>query len=51
MLGYTPRQIAALVDLAAQRLRRESAEQLAINAMAAQGESRAINKRIKNLSR
>lgn len=50
-MGYSPRQLAAFVELAAKRKAREAAAMLSINAVAAQGDPKTINKRIKELSR
>jgi hypothetical protein len=49
-MDYTPRQIAAFVVIAADRRRRELAEQLQIHALAAQGQGKAITGALKDLS-
>lgn len=50
-MTYTPRQAMAWLELKRIREKREAAAQLSINALAAQGKPRAINKRIKELSK
>lgn len=45
--SYTPKQIAGFQRLAAVRRRRDAAEQLSINTMAARGEPREVKKRLK----
>jgi len=49
-MGYTPRMIAAFVTIAADRNRRELAEQLQIHAVAAQGGKDDIKSTLKELS-
>ena len=49
-MGYTPRMIAAFVTIAADRHRRELAEQFQIHAVAAQGGKDAIKSTLKELS-
>lgn len=50
-MRFTPRQIAGFLELGAARRKHDAAVQLAINALAAQGESKTINKRLRELSR
>ena len=50
VMDYTPRQIGAFVVIAADRRRRELAEQLQIHAVAAQGDSKAITAALKELA-
>lgn len=47
----TPREIAASLYFAERRRKREAAEQLALHALAARGEPRALKKRIEDLQR
>jgi hypothetical protein len=47
----TPREIAASLYFAERRKRREAAEQLALNAIAMRGDSRALKKQIEDLQR
>lgn len=47
----TPREIAASLFFAERRRKREAAEQLALNALAARGEPRALKKQIEDLQR
>jgi hypothetical protein len=47
----TPREIAASVYFAERRRRREAAEQLALNALAARGEPRVLKKQMEDLQR
>jgi len=49
-MDYTPRQIGAFIVIAADRRRRELAEQLQINSLAAQGQGKAIVGALKDLS-
>lgn len=49
-MSYTPRQIGAFLTIAQHRRRRELAEQLQINMLAAQGEGKAIKETLKELS-
>jgi hypothetical protein len=44
---YTPRQIAGWCQFAHYRRQREMAEQLSINALAAQGDGKAISDQLK----
>ena len=50
VMDYTPRQIGAYIVIAADRKRRELAEHLQIQALAAQGEGKAITGALKDLS-
>ena len=50
-MGYTPRQLAAFVELANKRKTRDAAVTLSLHALAAQGKPSAINKKIKELSK
>jgi hypothetical protein len=45
--GYTPRQIAGFQQLAGVRKRREAAEALAVNTMAARGQPSEVKRRLK----
>lgn len=45
----TPRRLAAYLELASHRRREEAAERLAIGALAAQGDSKAIQKELDEL--
>lgn len=47
----TPREIAASLYFAERRRKREAAEQLALAALAARGEPRALRQQIKDLQR
>ena len=47
----TPRQIAGSIYFAERRRRREAAERLALDAIAARGEPRALKKQIEDLRR
>jgi hypothetical protein len=47
----TPRQIAATLFFAERRRRRQGAEQLALDALAARGEPRELKKQIEDLQR
>jgi hypothetical protein len=47
----TPREIAASLCFAERRRKREAAEQLALTALAARGEARALKKQIEDLHR
>ena len=47
----TPREIAASLYFAERRRRREAAEQLALGALAARGETHAVKKQIQDLRR
>jgi hypothetical protein len=47
----TPREIAGALYFAERRRRREAAEQLALGALAARGEPRALKKQIEDLQR
>ena len=47
----TPRQAAGLITLANHRRKQEAAVDLSLAALAAQGDAKTINKRIKELSR
>jgi hypothetical protein len=49
--AMTPREIAASLYFAERRRKREAAEQLALNALAARGEPRVLKKRIEDLQR
>jgi DNA-binding CsgD family transcriptional regulator len=49
-MDYTPRQANAFVLIASHRRRRELAEQLNLNALAAQGDGKAIRETMKQLS-
>ena len=49
-MGYTPRMVAAFVTIAADRRRRELAEQFQIHVVAAQGGKDAIKSTLKELS-
>ena len=49
-MDYTPRQIGAFVVIAAERRRRELAEQLQLQALASQGEGKAIAGALKELA-
>ena len=49
-MRYTPRMVAAFVTIAADRRRRELAEQFQIHAVAAQGTKDAIKSTLKELS-
>ncbi len=46
-----PREIVASLYFAERRRKREAAEQLALGALAARGEPRALKRQIKNLQR
>jgi hypothetical protein len=46
-MEYTPRQMWALLALAAHRKQLEMAGQLSLNALAAQGDSKAIREQLK----
>jgi len=48
---YTPRQIAAYCALAGRRQKYEMARQLSVTALASQGRSKDINKRLKDLQK
>lgn len=50
VMDYTPRQISAFVVIASERRRRDLAEQLQINTVAAQGTKDAIRGTLKELS-
>ena len=50
MLAYTPRQLAAFLTIAMARRRRELAEQINIQALAARGDDKAIKATLKELS-
>lgn len=50
VMDYTPRQISAFVVIASERRRRDLAEQLQINTVAAQGTQDAIRGTLKELS-
>jgi hypothetical protein len=50
VMDYTPRQVGAFIVIAADRRRRELAEQLQINSLASQGEGKAIAGALKELS-
>jgi len=50
VMDYTPRQIAAFLVIATDRRRRELAEQLQINSLAAQGQGKAITAALKELA-
>lgn len=50
VLDYTPRQAFAFIAIAAERRRRELAEQLSIHALAAQGGEKAIKDALKDLA-
>ncbi len=47
----TPREIAASLYFADRRRKRDAAEQLALSALAARGEPRALAKQIEDLQR
>jgi hypothetical protein len=47
----TPREIAANFYFAERRRKREAAELLALNALAARGEPRALKKQVEDLQR
>ena len=47
----TPREIAASLYFAERRRKREAAEQLALQALAARGEPRALKKRMEDLQK
>lgn len=47
--GYTPRQLAAYLFIANRRRKRELSEQLAINALAAQGDGEALKRQMREL--
>lgn len=49
--SYSPREIVGYLDLAGERLKRESAEQLALHATAAQGDPKKLEKRLKEMQR
>ena len=49
-MDYTPRQVGAFVVIAADRRRRELAELLQVQALAAQGDSKAITAALKELA-
>jgi hypothetical protein len=49
-MGYTPRQLAAFLVIAAHRRRRELTEQIQITALATQGEGKAIKDALRELS-
>ena len=49
--AMTPREIAASLYFAERRRKREAAEQLALSALAARGEPRALKKQIEDLQR
>jgi len=50
VMDYTPRQAGAFLAIASHRRRRELAEQLNINTLAAQGDAKAIKATLKELS-
>jgi len=49
-MNYTPKQIGAFLTIAAARRRRELAEQLHIAALGAQGDGKAVQAALKELS-
>lgn len=51
MLHYTPRQVSGWLAFGAIAHRRDLAEQLAIGAMAARGEKKALDKQLKDLDK
>lgn len=48
---YTPRQISGFVGFAARRLKREAAQALSLQSMAARGDPKALRKQIKDLEK
>ena len=50
MLDYTPRQIGAFLVIGADRRRRELGELLQLQALAAQGDGKAIKGALRDLS-
>ena len=50
-MRFTPRQAASLLLLANHRRKQDAAIDLSLNALAAQGDAKTINKRIKELTR
>jgi hypothetical protein len=50
-LRYTPRQVVAFSLLVAKRKAREDARGLSLNAMAARGDSKELQKQIDNLEK
>ena len=49
--GYTPRTIAAYNALIAERQRRDAAMRLSVNALAAQGKGKDIQRQVKEWSK
>jgi hypothetical protein len=49
-MDYSPKQLAAFLTIAAARRRRELAEQLNIQALAARGDDKAMKQTLKELS-
>jgi hypothetical protein len=50
VMNYTPRQLAAFLTIATARRRRELAEQINIQALAARGDEKAMKATLKELS-
>jgi len=46
-MGYTPRQLQALLAIAGHRKQQELSELLSLHALAAQGEQKAIREQLK----
>lgn len=49
--GYTLRQLTGYVRLAGKRVKREKADALALNTLAARGEEKAVKKTMRELSK
>jgi hypothetical protein len=48
---YTPRQLAAFLFITRRRQKRSMAERLSIQALAASGDTNAINKKLRDLEK